>query len=443
VNGSEKWLSKKERRATMNYGVSGDEGYAALIGIDWADQKHDMFILDTKTRERKHVVVDNKPEDLSEWVAELQARFEGGAVAVCVEQAKGGLIHHLMLYGFITIYPINPHAFSEYRKSMRVSGAKDDPSDAALLLDYLEKHRDRLRAWEPEDEKNRLLGMLVKDRRKAVDETTDLTNRLRAALKGYFPQALEWAGKELHSPMACDFLLKWPTLSAVQKAKPQALRKFYYGHKSRDRHLIEERIEQVKKAKPLTTDRAVIDASVMVVTTVVNQLRILIGAVEKYDRLIKGIFSKHEDREIFESLPGAGDRLAPRLLHGMGTDRGRYETSDNVQCMKGIAPVTERSGKTTFVHWRWACDKFTRQSFHEFANCSRHFCKWAAAFYQLQRDRGKGHHAAVRSLAFKWIRIIYRCWLDRVPYDDAIYVEALKNRGSDLYHLIDQTALAK
>jgi transposase len=427
----------------MSSGVSRDEAYAVLIGIDWADKKHDMVILDTKTGEREHVVVEHTPEALAEWGGELGARFEEGPVAVCVEQARGALVHSLMMFGFITIYPINPLAFSEYRRAMHVSGAKDDPTDAALLLDYLEKHRDRLRAWEPDDETTRLLGMLARDRRNAVDQRKDLTNRLRAALKGYFPQALEWAGEELHTPMACDFLMKWPTLSAVQKAKPQALRKFYYGHKSREGHLIEDRIKQVKKAKPLTRDRAVIDASVMVVKMVAGQLRLLDGTIREYDRKIKEIFSKHEDREIFENLPGAGASLAPRLLCGMGTDRERYDNSDDVQCTTGIAPVKEQSGNMVFIHWRWACDKFTRQSFHEFANCSRHYCEWAAAFYDLQRQRGKGHHAAVRSLAFKWIRIIYRCWKDRVPYDDATYVNSLKERGSPLYQLIGQTRIAK
>jgi len=425
-------------RWIMNSSVSGEEGFAALIGIDWADKKHDMVILDTKTGEKEHVVVEHTPEALCEWAAGLSARLGCGQVAVCVEQSKGALVHGLMMFGFITIYPINPHAFSKYRRAMRVSGAKDDPTDAALLLDYLDKHRDHLRAWKPDDETTRLLGMLTKDRRKAIDQRTKLSNRLRSTLKGYYPQALDWAGTELYTAMACDFLLKWPTLSAVQKVKQETIRKFYYGHRSREGHLIEERIKQIKKAKPLTTDRAIIDASAMVVKMIAGQLRLLDATIREYDRTIQEIFSRHEDRDIFNSLPGAGACMAPRLLSGMGTDRERYENSDEVQCATGIAPVKQQSGSMVFIHWRWACDKFTRQSFHEFANCSRQYCEWAAAFYELQRQRGKGHNAAVRSLAFKWVRIIYRCWKDRIPYDDASYVNSLKERGSPLYQLIGQ-----
>jgi len=424
----------------MDDAVSEGEGFAGLIGIDWSDEKHDVVILDTKSGKRDQMVINHTPEALSDWVTGLGERFGGDPVAVCVEQAKGALVHHLMMYGFITIYPINPHAFSEYRKSMRVSGAKDDPSDAVLLLDYLEKHRDRLRAWEPEDESVRLLKILSRDRRKAVDQRTKLSNKLRATLKGYFPQALTWAGEGLSTPMGCDFLLKWPTLRDVQKASAQTVRKFYYGHKSREGHLIEERIRQIQDAKPLTTDKAIINGSVVVVKMLASQLRVLHGTIAEYDEMIKEIFAKQDDRDIFTSLPGAGPSLAPRLMSAMGTDRERYESSDDIQCMTGIAPVREQSGKTTFIHWRWACDKFTRQSFHEFANCSRQYCEWAGAFYQLQRDRGKGHHAAVRSLAFKWIRIIYRCWMDRVPYDDSRYLESLKTRGSSLCQYIDQAA---
>jgi len=424
----------------MSTGVSEGSDYVALIGIDWADEKHDVAILDTRTGKREQKVIVHTPEGLVEWTSWLRERFEGGQVAVCVEQAKGGLIYGLMMYGFITIYPINPHAFSEYRTALHVSGAKDDPTDAALLLDYLEKHREHLRAWVPDDEITRLLAMMVEDRRKAVDQRTNLTNRLRAALKAYYPQALSWAGEELHTSLACDFLAKWPTLASAKKTKAEVIRKFYYGHQCRKSELIEERIREIQNGTPLTTDRAVIDASVMVVKMVVGQLRILHEAIAEYDRKIAEVFSSHKDRDIFNSLPGAGENLAPRLLIAMGTDRNRFESSEEVQCMVGIAPVLERSGKKSHVHWRWACDKFTRQSFHEFANCSRRDCLWAQAFYQKQRDRGKDHHACVRALAYKWIRIIYRCWKDRVLYDDAAYLSSLKVRGSDLCQLIDQVA---
>ena len=89
-----------------------------------------------------------------------------------------------------------------------------------------------------------------------------------------------------------------------------------------------------------------------------------------------------------------------------------------------------KSGKSKWVHFRWACPKFLRQSFHEFAAQSVRFSPWAASFYQHQRARGKGHHAAVRALAYKWIRILYRCWKTRQPYNPELYLTALLQRGS-------------
>ena len=135
--------------------------------------------------------------------------------------------------------------------------------------------------------------------------------------------------------------------------------------------------------------------------------------IDEYEQYIAALFETHPEQALFDSLPGAGPALAPRLLVAMGTDRERFHSSDEVATFVGMAPVTERSGQHTWVHWRLACSKFLRQSFHEFANMSRHQSPWAHAYYEAQRARGKSHHAALRALAFKWIRIIYHCWKQR------------------------------
>ena len=136
----------------------------------------------------------------------------------------------------------------------------------------------------------------------------------------------------------------------------------------------------------------------------------------------------HPDFEIFESLPGAGAALEPRLIVAFGTDRERFQSAFEVQCMTGIAPITRQSGNTELICFRQACPKFVRQTFHEWAAQTIRFCDWAKAYYDRQIDNQKGHHAAVRALAFKWLRIVYRCWKDRVPYDNARYVARLQQR---------------
>jgi len=231
---------------------------------------------------------------------------------------------------------------------------------------------------------------------------------------------------------ACDFLKKWPTLEDVKRAKASELKKFYRQHGSRNEEVIEERIKQIRASDPLTRDQAVIRSSAMVVAAIVSQLPCVIGAVDEFDQEIARVFEQHPDHEVFNSFPGAGSTLAPRLLAAMGSDRTRYESAEEVQQFSGIAPVTQRSGKSKWVHRRFACPKFVRQTFHEFAKQSIIWSKWAHAYYDQQRQRGKHHHAAIRALAYKWIRIIFRCWMDRTIYNEQAYVEALRWRGSTL-----------
>jgi Transposase IS116/IS110/IS902 family len=140
------------------------------------------------------------------------------------------------------------------------------------------------------------------------------------------------------------------------------------------------------------------------------------------------------------SLPGSQYKKAPRLVAALGSQRDRYASATEVQKYSGIAPVTERSGKKKWVHFPWACSKFLRQSFHEWAGHSIGQSVWARAYYQRQRERGKEHHAAVRALAFKWIRVVFRCWQDRVAYDETRYLAALARRGSHLTSAFAATA---
>ena len=136
--------------------------------------------------------------------------------------------------------------------------------------------------------------------------------------------------------------------------------------------------------------------------------------------------------------------FAPRLLAAFGSDRERWPDAASLQQYLGVAPVTERSGNKHWVHWRWACPKFLRQSVVEWAGMSVRYSVRAAAHYQQQRERGKGHHAAIRALAFKWLRILHRCWKDRKPYDEAVYLKALQKSGSPLLAAIaGATAAAK
>lgn len=411
--------------------------YAALIGIDWADQEHAVWLYDCESGKQSHQTVKHTAEALAEWIAQLRCHYQGRPIAMCLEQSRGSLIYALMGHEFITLYPINPTTLAKYREAFHPSRAKDDPTDAQLLMELLLKHRDRFKAWEPDDEDTRMLRLLTEERRKSVDWRTKLVLRLQALLKGYFPQAMDLVAGNLTSTLACDFLQKWPTLGALKRAKAKTVRAFYYGHNYRRGDLIEKNIEMIRAAATLTEDKAIVTASKITAQALANQIRAINMAIKQYNKQIKALYDKHPDAFIFESLPGAGPVMGPRLLSALGTNRDRYADAHELQTCSGIAPVTERSGKQEWVHWRWACSTFVRQSFHEFANCSRRFSVWANAYYQMQRERGKEHHAAIRALAFKWQRIIFRCWKEHKAYDEQRYLRALKASGSPLWQRVE------
>ena len=157
-------------------------------------------------------------------------------------------------------------------------------------------------------------------------------------------------------------------------------------------------------------------------------LKALNTSIASLDQDIAAQLPKHPETDLFAGLPGAGPVLLPRLIVAFGTQRDRFQSAAELAAYSGIAPVTKKSGNSKSVHFRLACPKFLRQTFHEFAAHSIPGCPWAKEYYKQQRGRGSGHHAAVRSLAFKWIRVLYRCWKDRTPYDEQRYLETLKKR---------------
>jgi transposase len=403
----------------------------AWVGLDWADEQHEVRLQAVGSREVQSFVLPQRPEAVKAWLSQLRARFPHGQVALALEQARGALIYALMNYDFLLLYPVPPQSLARYRQAFYPSGSKSDPQDADLLLELVRSHRDRLRVWQPEDALTRQLRLLVEHRRKLIADRTRLTNRLTSLLKESFPQALEWAGP-LGSLEASEFFAQWTSLAAAQQAGRSQLRHFYLAHGERDPRRPEERLNQIRQAQPLTSDLALLETSALMVSILAGQLRALLPAHERLETAIAQLFSQHPDHGLWESFPGAGQALAPRLLVAFGSDRTRFQNAGEAQQFSGIAPVIERSGKICWVHWRWACPKFLRQSFHEFAAHTIPSSGWAKAYYLQQRSRGLGHHAALRALAFKWLRILYRCWQSRTPYDERLYLKALARRGSPL-----------
>jgi transposase len=410
---------------------------AAWVGLDWADQHHLISLQAADGHPVETGKLEHSPEALQAWVGQLQVRFGGRKIAIALEQSRGAVLYALMVHENLLLYPVPPQSLARYREAFYPSGAKGDPSDADWLRELLQKHHDRLRVWVPDDPRTRRLQLLVEYRRQQVDTRTRLTNQLTSLLKCYFPQALDWAGS-LDTVQACDFLQRWPTLEAVQKTTPGRLRKFYNKHHCRRR--IEPRLKEIPPAQPLTTDAAILQSHSLMVQALAGSLRASIRAIAQLEQHVTQAYEQHPDHRLFDSFPGAGAALGPRLLAAFGADRHRFHRASEMQQLSGIAPVTKASGKFRVVQRRLACPKFLRQTFHEFAGHSIRWCQWARAVYLQQRSRGKGHHAAVRVVAYKWIRVLFRCWKDRLPYNEQIYLTSLERRNPTLLCSIQPAA---
>jgi transposase len=389
--------------------VLADSPFTAFVGIDWADSKHDVCIQAADSEHREFDRISHRVDQLEQWAQALHERF-GGAIAVALELSKGPIVYALQKYDFFVIFPVNPSTLAKYREAFKPSRAKDAPTDAELALDLLLRHPDRFKPLQPQSVEMRALGCLVEQRRRLVNDKIRIINRLRNALKQYYPQTLEWFD-HIDTRLFCDFIARWPTLKQVKRARKRTLETFFHEHNMRFDHVLQARLKSIKAATPLTLDEAVITPHRLQTRVLVDLLRVTLEAIKRFDDEIAELAPKHADYSLFNSLPGAGPSLAPRLLVAFGEQRERFKS---------------------WVHWRWQCPTFLRQTFVEWAAQTINKSFWAGAYYRQQREKGCSYQAALRALAFKWIRILYHCWQTRTPYNESAYLKALEHRGSPL-----------
>lgn len=405
--------------------------FAAFVGIDWADRKHDICLCVPGDERRERSVIEHRPAAIQAWASKLRERFGGAPLAVCVELCRGPLVSALLEHDIFVLFPVQPATVARYRKAFTPSRAKDDPTDAEVILYLLLRHPEKLSQLEPESVGMRSLRRLVESRRTLVGGRIRVTNRITAALKAYFPQVLDWF-RDKETAIFADFIERWPTLAAAQRARSQTLVDFFRAGNVRNEAAIQRRVQAIRREQDLHGDAAVSEPMLLLVEALLPQLRAVCAAIGRFDSEIARVCATLPDYELFAALPGAGAALAPRLLAAFGERRERFPNAAALQKYAGIAPVTERSGNKSWVHWRSSCSTFLRQTFVEWAGqtISRSF--WAKAFYDSCRARGMRHQAALRALAFKWLRILHRCWVDRVPYDESRYLMALRNRHAPL-----------
>jgi transposase len=413
--------------------------YAATIGLDWADKKHDLWIQFAQGGPPEHLILEQSAEAIHDWVALMRPRCHGQPVALAVETSSGAVISALRNYDFIVLFPINPSMLCSYRQAFCVSGAKDDRTDAMLLEEYLRHHHAKLRAQHPDTAPTRKICGLVEGRRDLVDQRTGLVNQTHSLVKTYYP-LVEVLFEDFTTPLLAQFLLKWPDLASLKKAGAKAVRKFFAGHNCRSEERMEKRLQAVEQALALTSDAALIEPAALKVKALAGQLEVLHGAIEQIEAETQKAMDAHPEAELFRSFPAAGPVMAPRLLAAFGTDRERFSSAQELQQFYGIAPVKKQSGQSRTIHMRRRCPKFGRQTFHENAGHVVRKPGWAKECYEALRERKKGHHAAVRCVSFKLMRIYYACWKQRRPYQEAIYEKALEIHGSPLLARVRQAS---
>lgn len=401
-------------------------------GVDWADKRHAVCVVDEGGEVALSFSIPHTEEGLDEMVARLKGLPD--VVGVAVETRRHLLVQKLLETGF-TVYPINPKLSHAWRRGESVSEAKSDPVDAWILADGLRQRHVRLRSLALDDSRTRALALLCADENRLIAERTAIVNRLRATLKEYYPTALRWFSVWT-SPSAWDFILTFPTPEALRQASKKRLMGFLKTHQIGLTPLWTKRVDELSNPT-WQGDPATVDAKSLMAVSLAKQLRTLEANLDEYRRRIEELFAEHPDSDIFSSLPGAGPKLAPRLLSHFGSQtRDQHKSAQSLQQLSGVVTVTEKSGNLCVHHLRRACQKDFRNTMHQFAQQSIGRSLWANAFYNEAKGKGQSHALAVRNLGAKWIKIIYRMWQEHETYDEQLYIASLVSRNSSLVPLL-------
>lgn len=398
-----------------------------LVSIDRSDRSAAVCYLQNDGNYEEEVI-SLEPEAMEAWWERLRAT--GLRLAVAFEQPAPNLLAFFVRHQPVVIYALNPSATYSYRRSHRVSRSRTDGSDAYHQALFVEHRSKNLPVWTPPAESIAVLERLNIGRRKCVEQRIVLTNRLQAALKRYFPQALELLHEDLWRPINLEFLRKWPCPTKLRFVPRSRLRAFYTKHGSRSEARWEKRANLIDRLVPLAPAS---EADLLDVATILDQIEVLNEAVLKYEDAIRKIFEKEGAKaEQVAALPGAGPALAPRLYVALAKYAPQCPTAQDLAAAVGVAPVTDQSGKMKRVYRRLQCDNHTRQSFIEWAKEAWKHSTWAHAFVRHRQEKHQPYNAIIRALAYKWIRILWKCWHEGFAYDENRYIERLRSKGSPL-----------
>ena len=385
------------------------------VGIDWAADAHAVCIIEADGRVVDRFTIAHSAVGFERLVGRLARQAESGSLPVAIERPDGRLVDRLLEAGQ-PVVPVKTTAIKAWREAEVGSGAKSDPGDAKVIADYLRLREHELRRLRPFSEQTRALRAVVRSRSDLVDARVAAANQLRAALAAAWPGAGELFA-DVASQIALAFLERYPTATSAARLGEGRLGAFLRKHGYSGRRSPAELLERLRAAPAGLGDGLESDARGDSVLAMLRVIRALKRSIKDLDRSVMAHLGEHPDAIVFGSLPRAGQVNAAQMLAEWGDCREAYDGPEAVAALSGMAPVTRRSGRHLAVGFRWACNTRFRHAMATFADNSRHASPWAASVYGAAIDRGADHPHAVRILARAWIRVIYRCWLDGVPYD--------------------------
>ncbi len=388
-----------------------------FTGIDWAAESHAVCVMDAAGTIAAEFVIEHSADGIAMLIRRLARLGDPGEVPVAIERPDGRLVDLLLEAGH-PVVPVKPNAIKTWRDGEVLSGAKSDAGDAAVIAEYLRLRARKLRIAAPYSSETRALRAVVRSRDDLVGMRVAATNQLSALLDAHWPGARAIFA-DVESPVSLEFLTRYPTPAAAAHLGEKRMTAFLVKHGYSGRRTATQLLTRLRSAPAGTTDEALTEALRDAVLAAVAVLTALNASVKNLDRSIAAHLGEHPDGAIFTSLPRSGHINAAQVLAEWGDARQAYENPDSVAALAGVTPVTTQSGKYRGVHFRWACNKRFRVAITTFAGNSRHASPWAAKIYDDARASGKDHPHAVRILARAWIRVIWRCWLDGVPYDPA------------------------
>ena len=401
-----------------------------FAGIDWAATEHAVTVLDADTDRWHRTTVKHTAEGFELLVAWLRRFGDPTELPVAIERPDGRLVDRLLEAGH-PVVPVKTNAIKEWREAEVLSGAKSDPGDADVIADYLRVRHRSLRTLAPFSDETRALRMVVRTRDDLVAQRVAATNQLSALLDAFWPGA-KAVFADVESPIALAFLVRYPTPASAARLGDKRMAAFCTKHGYSGRRSAAALLKRLRSVPAGVTAPAQTEAGRDAVLAMVKVLEGLNAAIKDLDRSVVAHLGEHPDGEIFTSLPRSGRINAAQMLAEWGDCRAAYDNPEAVAALAGQTPVTKKSGKHKSISFRWACNKRFRNALDTFADNSRHESPWAARVYNDARARGHDHPHAIRILARAWIRVIYRCWIDGVPYNESRHGAAQRLKEASL-----------